>query len=363
MIDRIIDAAVRALNWWVDGLWRGFPARLRDRSFRTRDHVWIRLSGNDATVESSATCRETSEKRVNVTLNDPKGAETIRGGLEIAEDADVTVVLPRPVALTKQLVLPPAAESALRDVLCHELDRLTPFATEDIVFDYHVRERATDKIVVEIALARRDALESILASLERLALRPTAVTMEDAAGRLLPVNLREQRPRLRLPFGTVPVRPAVAISAGLALLTVLYLPLLRYDALLVRYEEAVAAVREDAVTARAELETQEAALERTDFLNRRRSEYVAPLELLLELTERLPEHTWIARASFAAREVQLQGESTAASELLQVVESAERLKDARFQAPVSRSNESGKEQFTIVASPTGAASRTGAVTP
>jgi hypothetical protein len=47
--------------------------------------------------------------------------------------------------------------------------------------------------------------------------------------------------------------------------------------------------------------------------------------------------------------VQLQGESAAATDLLQLLESTELLRDVRFQAPVARSDGAGKEQFTIVA--------------
>jgi hypothetical protein len=42
-------------------------------------------------------------------------------------------------------------------------------------------------------------------------------------------------------------------------------------------------------------------------------------------------------------------ESAAATDLLQLLESTELLRDVRFQAPVARSDGAGKEQFTIVA--------------
>lgn len=351
MIDRLVDAAVRALNWWLEGLWLGLPTRLRARWFRERERVIVRLSDREATVECPPNASTAAPRTVVAALDDPAAADTVRSACGFAEDADVIAALCRPRALTKRLWLPAAAESALPDVLRHELDRLTPFAIEDVVFDQHVRQRAGDRILVEVALARRDAPAAALESLARLRLRPTTITAEDASGEVLPVNLLRERPRLNVPFAKPPIRWAFAAGLALAMLAALYVPLLRYHTLLARYDETVAAVRKDAVTARAELQAQEAALARTDFLAARRGDYVPPIELLLELTNRLPEHTWLTRASFSAREVQLQGESAAASDLLQIVESAERLKDAQFQAPVSRSSESGKELFTIVASP------------
>jgi general secretion pathway protein L len=351
VIEVLRDAAVRALNWWLEGLWLGLPDGLRAHWFRTRGQVIVRLSGDEAVIECSMTGAKHPPDSVTVKLDDPSAAEKVRAVCSFAEDADVTVVLRRPSALTKVLRLPAAAESALRDVLYHELDRLTPFTLADVMFDHHIRERAGDKIVVDVAVARREAPSAALAALERLQLRPTTITAEDAAGAVLPVNLLQTRPRLRVPFALPPVRLAYAAAFALALLAALYVPLLRYDLLLSRYQEAADEARKTAVAARTELQMQEAALARTDFLTARRHDYTSPLELLLELTNRLPESTWITRASFTTRQIQLQGESPAASELLQIVESTESLKDAQFQSPVSRSSESGKELFTLVAAP------------
>jgi general secretion pathway protein L len=326
---------------------------VRERLFRRRDQVFVGMSAAsgdeariDVVVESGGPTASAA-----VMLGEPDAADKIGVALASSRDADVTLVLPRSVALTKRLWLPAAAESALPDVLRHELDRLTPFPIDEIVFDHHVRSRATDKIEVDVVVARRDALAAALASIERLGLRATAVTAAGGDGRPLRVNLVPQRPRIRLPFAKLPVRPAIAAAAGVLALAALYVPLLRYDALLARYEQTTARAREQAVAARSELDDQEALLARTDYLAERRRHYIAPIEMLLELTQQLPEHTWIARASFTAREVQLQGESATASELLQIVESMERLQDAQFQAPVARSSDSGKEQFSIVALP------------
>ena len=132
------------------------------------------------------------------------------------------------------------------------------------------------------------------------------------------------------------------------------MPLTRYDGVLAAQTAAVEAARTEAVAARAQLAEQEAALASGELLAERRSGYVPPVALLRELTAQIPEHTWLSRLAISRGEVHLQGESAAATELLQLLESIELLRDVQFQSPVSRGDESGKEQFTIVADSRGA---------
>jgi general secretion pathway protein L len=141
----------------------------------------------------------------------------------------------------------------------------------------------------------------------------------------------------------------LAAGAALLLVAALYLPLHRYDRVLAAQTATVEAARTEAVAARARLTEQEAALENGELLAARRGGYVPAVALLRELTTQIPEHTWLSRFAISRDEVQLQGESAAATDLLQLLESTELLRDVRFQAPVARSDGAGKEQFTIVA--------------
>jgi general secretion pathway protein L len=154
---------------------------------------------------------------------------------------------------------------------------------------------------------------------------------------------------LRLPAARLSFRPAFALGAALLLVAALYVPLSRYDRVLARQTATVEAARSEAVAARARLTEQEAALANGELLAVRRGGYVPPVALLRELTAQIPEHTWLSRFAISRGEVQLQGESAAATELLQLLESTELLRDVQFQAPVARSDGAGKEQFTIVA--------------
>jgi general secretion pathway protein L len=341
-LEQALDRAYAALNWWLQGLWIGLPARARSALFAERAELLVRLSGDMATVS------ESEREAIVVDTNDATAPSAI-AHLISAQEPHVTVLLPRAVVLTHTLRLPAAVERDLRSALRHELDRLTPFEIEDVAYDYRIRERNSGMLLIDVALARRCALDEVAGKLERLGLRPTTATTEDANGARLPLNLLPRRRRLRLPVARLSLRPALGLGAALLLIAALYLPLVRYEHVLAAQTGTVEAARVEAVAARARLTEQEAALASGDILAERRSGYVPPVALLRELTGQLPDHTWVSRFSISRGEVQLQGESVTATELLQLLESTELLRDVKFQSPVSRGDESGKEQFTIVA--------------
>jgi general secretion pathway protein L len=342
-LEQALDRAYAGLSWWLEGLWIGLPPRARCTLFIERMELVVRLTGDTATVG-----RRGAEP-VMVDTSDANAKIALEQIVPKTHMPDVTLLLPRGNVLTHTLQLPAAVENDLRTVLRHELDRLTPFAIDDVAFDYRVRERSGGALLVDVALVRRAVLEDALARLERVGLRPTAATTEYASGAALPLNVLPRRRRVRFPAARLSLRPAFGLSAALLVAAALYLPLMRYEGVLAAQMSTVEAARTEAVAARARLTEQEAALVSGGILAKRRSGYVPPVALLRELTAQLPEHTWVSRFSVSRGEVLLQGESAAATDLLQLLESTELLREAQFQSPVSRGDESGKEQFTIVA--------------
>lgn len=338
-----LDRTYTVINWWLEGLWIGLPANARSALFSERAELVVRISGDTAAI----TARDLGP--ITIDMNDASATAAIAHVIPVTHAPDVSVLLPRGAVLMRTLRLPAAVETALRAALIHELDRLTPFPIDDISFDYRIRERGDSALVVDVGLVRRAVLDDTVAKLERIGLRPTTATTEDASGAQLALNLLPRHRRLRLPVARLSLRPALGLGAALALLAALYLPPARYDRVLAAQTATVEAARTEAVAARARLTEEEAALASGRILSERLAGYVPPVALLRELTAQIPEHTWVSRLSIVRGEVLLQGESSASTELLQLLESTELLRDAQFQSPVSRGEESGKEQFTIVA--------------
>ena len=84
------------------------------------------------------------------------------------------------------------------------------------------------------------------------------------------------------------------------------------------------------------------------LLNKKNSE-PSSLILLNEITQLLPDNTWINRFELRGNEFKLQGESGQASALIGLLEGSGYLRNVRFSSPVTSNPRNQKERFVIVA--------------
>jgi general secretion pathway protein L len=186
--------------------------------------------------------------------------------------------------------------------------------------------------------------------------RLAELTGEDRGGQELAVAVataRRGRPLDLLPSGIRPRRltRAQGLTLGLAAATALLL----VAALLVPgYREQRHLDRINAEIAR--LDPQVRATERVvRELERKRTLLatitsietgaIRPLSALRELTELLPNDTWLTTVSLDAKGVELTGQAAAASALIPLLENSPRLERVEFSSPVTRGRD--KEQFRI----------------
>jgi len=73
------------------------------------------------------------------------------------------------------------------------------------------------------------------------------------------------------------------------------------------------------------------------------------IKIIDELTQLVPDDTWLTRFSILKGEIQLQGESNTASSMIPVIESSNNFTEARFRSPVTRNNISNKDKFNLTA--------------
>ena len=73
------------------------------------------------------------------------------------------------------------------------------------------------------------------------------------------------------------------------------------------------------------------------------------VELIDEISRVLPDHTWIARLDLKGSELQIQGQSSAASSLIRIIESSPWFENVRFTSPVVQISGTDKDRIHIVA--------------
>ncbi len=332
------------LAGWRDTLVRCLPRRVRRWLALRHPRLVVQPHGDDAELVLQIGAER-----------EPAGGLDLRTGGTITTALAQTpkhgwretwLELPADQVLLRRTTLPAQVRDNLRQVVRYELDRLTPFVAKDVYFDARVVgavARGT-KLDVEVAVLRRDAAADWLERL-REARSPAARLAWVGAwpgANLLP---REERPKPKR-LGSL-VTQLLWILVLASVVGSLVTPLWQKQRALEVLDAELRRVRADAV----EVEQVREALERArlgsvEVLNRKLAQ-PRMTDLLRELTDRLPDGTWVQTLNVRDSEVDARGESDQATALIGLLEQGPGIDAVRFRSPVMQVGSSGQERFHL----------------
>ncbi len=265
-------------------------------------------------------------------------------------DLRLALCLPPGLVLRRRLRLPVAARGDLRRVVGFEMDRQTPFRLSDVCYDVRRLGAVEDgHMDVELVLVPRARLDPVLAELEAMGVRVDAVDAADGAGRL-GVNLLDDAVRPRHPHPRRRLNLALAALAVLLLGLVMGQWLHNRSAALVQMQAQVDALREQA---REVSDLRRQLVERlgaAGFLVRRRAQAPAVIDVLADVTRRLPDDTWLMRLGIDdGGRLSLQGQSPHATGLLKRLAASPYLSDPGFQGVIQTDPKTHDERFYMTA--------------
>ncbi len=256
------------------------------------------------------------------------------------------IVLPVGEVLRRSISFPAQVRDNLQQVVRYEIDRLTPFQADQVLFDTSLSgaSRRGDRILVELALCRRDRVDPWLLRLREAGSPVDQVTWEDAwpKANLLPPDGRPHRSTAGLKLNLA-MAAAVLLLGAAALVT----PLWQRDqirSLLHAEVDLARTAAQDVDKLRGDLER---ARQGSVAVLQRKQEQPRVIDLLRELTVRLPDGTWIQNIDLNKGEVQLRGESTQATALIAILEKSAGVHGVTFASPVTQVAQTGAERFNI----------------
>ncbi|MGN6513145.1 MAG: PilN domain-containing protein [Lysobacteraceae bacterium] len=261
------------------------------------------------------------------------------------------LLLPGARALRRRLVLPAAAADRLRDVVSFEIDRQTPFAADAVAFDARLlgRRDSDGQLDVELVAVPRAALDAQQGLLGSLADNLAGVDVAGSDGLPLGVNLLPPALRRRQ---VDPWRRWNWLLAGVALLALV----LALWTLLQNRRAAADALqqatdREVASAKRVSQQRQQlvALVEGRAFLDRQRAGRPTAVELLDELTRRLPDGTYLEKFAIEDNRMLLIGLSNEASALVGRLEGSKLWRAPALTGAVQPDPRTKKDRFTLTA--------------
>ncbi|HLY59103.1 MAG TPA: type II secretion system protein GspL [Stellaceae bacterium] len=267
---------------------------------------------------------------------------------DLAGETGAVVLLPPEKVLRRRLTLPLTRDRDLRPLLAFELERQTPLAAAQVHYDVRVlsRDHARHRMTVEVAMARRETVDVAVAEIAACGMACASVGAVPVAGSSwLPslLALAPQSPTAR--------RRRLVLAGLAALIAVLAVTLVIVDEM--RSASVTAAIQAELRDAKAAAQhardsrAKAAALaEQRHFLpDLRRARLLSgPLD---ELAKILPDDTYLTGLNFDGDVIRIQGVSTKADRLIEIIDASHLFTDARFTAPLVQQPGSGADRFDI----------------
>jgi len=258
------------------------------------------------------------------------------------------LLLDSEAVLSKEMLLPAAAEANLSQVLTFEMDRQTPFRAKDIYFDWKILEPGSDagQIRVGIYLVPRSAVDKTLRVLHARNLTLAGIDVIDQ-GRTMGLNLLPTEQRVRQ------VNKTARFNLGLAAAAVVLLAVAMTQSLYLRshqvaeLEAAIAEVQGEARRVQRIKEQIGDSSEAATFLTVWREQSPLAIEILADITRILPDDTYLDRLVIGQTNVQIQGKSQNAQQLIEKVNESELFDAASFRGSTRLDARSGLEIFEV----------------
>ena len=339
-------------HWWGEELRNAMPAKLRARMQYARRKLLMEIGDGEVALSIDDAESIQSLDSLSIEGDAQLQQQRIRELLLQHELTEVSrdLILSEDVVLQTEVVMPLAAETNLSQALAYEMDRHTPFQAEEVFYQWRIlsRDRDAGQLHFDLFVTPREPVEAHIELLKRLGLAPTGVDVAGDDGplgiNLLPVGLR-----YHLVKQQVRVNWIIGAATVFLLIFVMTQSLWLREHQIQAVEEAIEGVRAEALAVQQIRKQIDDATEAAGFLQTHKIENGYKLKMLAELTRILPDDTFLDRLSLHAETAQMQGKSSNAQSLIELINDSPLFENASFRGPTRLDSRSGKEIFDLSA--------------
>lgn len=339
------------LAWWAAELATMLPPVMREQVFGGGPGLNVSLDGSGIVLELIGDEGLRRRERIDAGRlpTDRAGRRAIASML--AEADEVILRLPERQALRATFDLPLAAGDALRPKLAAEIKRRTPFRERDVLWDWRVTRSDMDlqRLYVDVLIARRSDAEKALALARAAGISADRLAAAGGGDGDLGFNLlREDEPgrRRRRSWWLRPLVLSVLVLAVAWGALALERRKTELEALEARFDSLRV---ENSAVSEMEARYEELAAMRAFLADRKRTARPV-LEILADVTVRLPDGDWVHFYAVDGGRLTIEGFSREAARLPDLLEVSDQLGEVAFAAPVRRDAQSDGEYFSVSAS-------------
>lgn len=339
------------LAWWGTGLASWLPLRWRQLLSASGDRLVLQVEGDG--VRLSRQVAGELQELATLPVLESRGvqADPLANVLsDSAVDLPRWLLLPAASGLRRILQLPGAARERLREVLGFEIERQTPFAASDVVYDGRVLGVRDDgQLQVELVVVPRTRFDAANHALAGLSSWLAGIDLADADGRPLGINLLPvvQRRVRANPWRWWNLVFAVLFLLGAGM---------GATKIVANRSDAAAKLQADvgvrSAQAREVAQQRQRLVDAVEggiYLQQQRNARPSAVEVLDELARRLPDGTYLEKASIEGGQLTVIGLSNQAAALVGKLEGARQWHAPALSGALQPDSRTRNDRFTLVA--------------
>lgn len=350
-----LQAARRGMRgawaWWQAGLLAWLPLRWQRAFARAADRLLLQPHGDAVQVRKQGVAGLQDVASVPLPPARPDDIDPLAGVLtEQAASVPRWLLLPAAAGLRRPMLLPAGAAERLRDVLGFEIERQTPFAAGDVVYDGRLLGARDDgQLQVELVVVPRARLEAALDAMGALAGGLAGADLADADGRPLGINLlpEAQRHARQHPWRLWNLLLAAVALLAVALGLAQVLDNRRAAAAQLQAEVATRSMQAREVSILRQRLVD--AVEGGAYLQAQRNARPSVIEVMDALAQRLPDGTYLEKVAIEGGELTVVGLSNQAAALVGKLEGAPQWRAPALSGALQQDPRTRSDRFTLVA--------------
>lgn len=342
------------LRWWAKEL--AFLVPIKIRQFFHSPQAVIIVRANDTQFEFSYEIG-VERKHLASVVRDVSKAQAVKNLLadERFKNAICVLRLLNQDTLLKTVNLPLAAQTNVEQVVSYELDRYSPFKADQVYFSTRIEriDTETAQITVQILLTPKKILENLYKDCQMLGITPFVIDVESvpndlqnlhSAYNLLPQNLR---PKIKNTSRWI--MSGLLVLSGLLSISGLIFPIwLEYQAI-ENLQNKISKIDKEVKAIKNVQSEMDLLREETQLLIDEKIAMPPVVTTLNEISVLMQDDSWLSYLQYSDGQIQLQGESKTASNLLADLEASDYFAKVSFASPVTQDKASGLERFQITA--------------
>jgi len=333
--------------WWRDRMLEILPDKLRQLLIQKNRFFISFWDDESVTIQH----QETGQQLKEVAHLPIQELRSWREQAELPEDPVFILLLAPGQFLRRRITLPTAARENLQQVVGFELDRHTPFNAAQVYYSTLISEYnpKKDHLVVDVVLTPRNVLNRLLARLQQAGIHLHQVSVIEApeAAPELQFDLLPPQWKFHLHQWRRTLNLALSVLLVILVALAVTVPIIIHNQTIESLQSEIADARKAAQRANKLKEETLRLEQQARFVLEKKKATPALTAIIDELSQRLPQDTWLTGFQYRNHQVNIDGKSPSASKLVELLEESPYLKNVHFVSPITQDRSTGLERFRI----------------